>query len=377
MKNLFNAAGFASAVMVFLFICLGLGTVNCAGGLPGTTTWIRQFGTSSNTKADGIYADATGVYMAGYTDGTLPGQKNAGGQDAFVRKYNAIGKELWTRQFGTSSYDEAWGIYADSTGVYVAGTTSGILPGQKNAGGRDAFVRKYDASGKELWTQQFGTSSEDEAFAISADAMGVYVAGSTDGTLPGQKNTGVLDAFVRKYNASGKELWTQQFGTSSYDEARGIYADSTGVYVAGTTADTFSGQNSTGGADAFVRKYNAIGKELWMQQFGTSSVDNANSISADATGVYVAGSTSGILPGQQNAGGRDAFVRKYDVIGKELWTQQFGTSSEDEAFAISADATGVYVAGSTSGILQGQQNAGILDAFVVSGTKSLIILQVP
>ncbi|MCH8979561.1 MAG: SBBP repeat-containing protein, partial [Armatimonadetes bacterium] len=79
-----------------------------------------------------------------------------------------------------------------------AGGTSGTLPGQTSAGNFDAFVRKYDADGNEVWTRQFGGSGSDRASGISVDASGVYVAGSTTGTLPGQTSAGSADAFVVK-----------------------------------------------------------------------------------------------------------------------------------------------------------------------------------
>ena len=35
------------------------------------------------------------------------------------------------------------------------------LPGQTSAGGRDTYLRKYDANGNEFWTRQFGTAGMD------------------------------------------------------------------------------------------------------------------------------------------------------------------------------------------------------------------------
>ncbi len=106
----------------------------------------------------------------------------------------------WTRQFGGSSIaqDQAWGISVDASGIYVFGETWGTLPGQTSAGSVDAFVRKYDADGTEVWTRQFGSSSGDQPFGISVDASGIYVAGLTAGTLPGQTSAGSADAFVVK-----------------------------------------------------------------------------------------------------------------------------------------------------------------------------------
>src|SRR5437667_187492 len=79
--------------------------------------------------------------------------------------------------------------------------TLGILPAQEGApGGEDAFVRKYDSKGTEVWTRQFGTSTIDGAVSVAADRDGnVYVGGYTFGTFPGQTSSGYEDAFLRKY----------------------------------------------------------------------------------------------------------------------------------------------------------------------------------
>ncbi|MBI4302039.1 MAG: thrombospondin type 3 repeat-containing protein [Chloroflexi bacterium] len=336
----------------------------------GGEVWTRQFGTDSSDEALAISIDSTGIYVAGYTDGTLPDQTSPGGGDAFVRKYDANGTEGWTRQFGTSRYDAACGISVNPTGVYVAGSTNGTLAGQTNAGFIDAFVRKYDGDGNELWTRQFGTSDNDFACGIAGDSTGVYVAGYTQGDFPGQTSVGGLDAFVRKYDAAGNEMWTRQFGNSL---GLGISIDSTGIYVAGYTGGTLPGQTPAGGVDAFVRKYDAAGNEMWTRQFGTSDFDSANTIFVDSTGIYVAGNTAGAFPGQTNAGGVDAFVRRYDANGTEGWSRQGGSSLDDRAFGIAAYSTGsvwsVYVAGETEDVLPGQTSAGGLDAFVAKITE--------
>jgi parallel beta-helix repeat protein len=339
--------------------------------LAGKELWTRQLSASGATYswipdvATGIAVDGSGVYVTGYVAfSALPGQTDLGGRDAFVRKIDLDGNELWTHQFGTAGDDDATSVAVGAAGVYVAGWTTGTFPGQTSSGSQDAFLRKYDSDGNELWTQQFGTSYADSADAIAVDASGVYVAGGTSGAFPGQTSSGSQDALLRKYDSDGNELWTQQFGSAGNDDARALSIDTAGVYVAGSTSGTLPGQTNVGGEDAFVRKYDPDGNALWTQQFGTTGDESADALSFDASGVYVAGSTTGTLPGQSSSGDVDAFVRKLDPGGDELWTRQFGSASADRGLAIAAGTAGVYVGGDTNGALPGQTSSAGKDAYV-------------
>jgi hypothetical protein len=111
----------------------------------GDEEWTRQFGTSGEDGAAAVFADSSvGVYVVGSTDDTLPGQTSEGGFDVFVRNYNSEGDEKWTQQIGSSENDFANGASADSSGgVYVVGFTFGTLPGQTSEGGQDAFLAKF------------------------------------------------------------------------------------------------------------------------------------------------------------------------------------------------------------------------------------------
>src|ERR1035438_1331288 len=64
----------------------------------------------------------------------------------------------WARQFA-SPPAAAFSVASDSSGVYIAGITSKALPGQTKISPTgtqpDGFLRKYDPSGNELWTQEF------------------------------------------------------------------------------------------------------------------------------------------------------------------------------------------------------------------------------
>jgi hypothetical protein len=92
-----------------------------------TVHWIRQFGTTDDEGADVALDGSGNAYAFGGTLGTLPGQTSAGDYDAYVRKYDSAGTELWTRQFGTGASDGASGVAVDGGGnVYDQVHPSGI-----------------------------------------------------------------------------------------------------------------------------------------------------------------------------------------------------------------------------------------------------------
>lgn len=329
------------------------------------TRWVDQFGTEG---FDALYAvdDITGdLYTVGEVEGALPGQVWGGSCDIVVRKYAGNQTVLWTRQFGAEGCDFAQGVAAVPEGVYVGGTVERVLPGGTPEGVFDGLVRKYDADGTELWTDRFGTGDFVSVNAAAVHRGSLYVTGQTCGALPGQQPIGVCDAFVRKYDSAGNELWTSQFG-ATVAAANDVFAGPMGVVVVGRVAGALPGQTAAGGRDVFVRLYDPRGKERWTRQFGTGGNDIAWGVDVDGSRIYVAGDAGGELPGQQYAGGPlDAFLRVYDGKGNELWTRQFGTTGFDRAIRVAGDGDQVVVVGRAGGPLEeGLDFAGGTDPFV-------------
>jgi len=348
----------------------GIGTAAVApAATPPVERWTRQFGTTEYEDVFTIAVDGLGrSYVAGATGGSLGGATK-GGEDAFLRSYTRSGQLRWTRQFGSRADDRAMGDAVDGDGfIVVVGDTSGKLPGPKK-GGQDAWVRKYRPDGSLLWARQFGTLQDDEARAVAIDGAGnIFVAGETGGALAGTPK-GQTDAFLRKYSPSGSVRWTRQFGTPTADYVDGAAADSSGnAWVIGGTDGDLAGVNA-GGFDAVVRKYDASGHHRWTRQFGTTEGDFAEDADADGSGnLIVVGSTDGAMPGGgSDPGASDVFVRKLSPSGADVWTRQFGSDAEDYPNRVDVDGHGnAYIGGGTNGELPGQTQVGGPDAFVVS-----------
>ena len=123
----------------------------------------------------------------------------------------------WTRLLGSSQGDNARSITTGRDGsIYIAGHTSGNLDGNRNAGGIDAFLSKYNSDGTKSWTRLLGSTPIDSANSITTGNDGsIYIAGITYGNLDGNSNAGDADAFLRKYNSDGTKSWTRLLGSNA------------------------------------------------------------------------------------------------------------------------------------------------------------------
>ena len=341
-----------------------------------TLQWARQFASASHNAIFGTAADSSGVYVVGVTRGALPGQTAVSiQQDGFLRKYDPAGKELWTKEFAFNPAApiarpfSANGVAVDASGVYVAGTI-GIeatdIPARRGGPtGALSVVGKFDLNGNLLWTKQAppsGTPGGEGASGVAVSGGAVYVVGSFTGI---QNNLPVSGAYLRKFDAAGNVQWTSQapgLRVTGY----GVAADASGAYIVGTANSSLTTQQFVPLQDLFVRKYDTSGNVQWTDQFGSGfGPEYILGVSASSSGVYVVGTTPGLLGIETlPAFGQDAWVRNYDSSsGKVQWTRQFGTIANESAFGVFADDGGAYVVGYTQSVL-GTASIGAEDAFL-------------
>ena len=331
----------------------------------GVRLWLTLFGGPDADQGRAVAPDGSGGFVV------VGGRKPCGGcpvYDGFVARFDGTGTALWTSLIVTTGGGEVFAYSVAHNGEsgdsMVAGQTGGILGTGTYHGNGDGFLARYDIAGNQLWVEMFGTTTVDRARAVvSVGDGGAIVAGETLGNLGGP-SAGSLDAFLARYDSAGNQLWMRQFGSSNADRAWALAPDSAGgVMVAGATTGSLAGPNF-GSWDAFVARYDGAGNQLWIRQFGSTSVDWATALAPDGNGgVFVSGYTGGSLGGVAT-GSRDVFQAHYDSAGNQTWIRQFGTVQEDRGYAVASDgATGVFVGGETAGVL-GSANAGLLDAFI-------------
>ncbi len=338
----------------------------------GVLQWLKQFGAGAGTPSYGITNDIDGnSYVAGYTYGALSGQTQTGIKDYYITKYDPNGNMIWVHQVGVTGHDSpAYGISTEKNGnSYLAGTTNGALPGQTQNGNEDYFIVKYDTSGSLIWTRQVGVAGGlTRGLGISTDSVdNSYITGYTTVGLSGQTQTGTRDYYVAKYDTSGNLIWTRQVGgTGGTTSGAAISSDLVGnSYITGTTTVGLSGQTQNGTNDYFIAKYDTNGNLIWTRQVGAASgTTNGRGIDVDGN-IYVTGSTTVGLSGQTQNGTNDYFIAKYDTSGNLLSTTQMGAAGgSDVGRGVSHVSQNSYVTGWSTVGLSGQTQTGTNDYFI-------------
>lgn len=311
--------------------------------------------TASSVASDTQYS--IGIAVTGLTAGTLVLNNNGG--DALTSTANGASTFAMRLASGAG--------YAVTVAAQPTGLTCNVSGGTGTVASANVAGIAVTCAPSWVGTKILGaTAASTSADALATDTSGnVYVTGQTRGDLDGNTLTGYRDAFITKYNSSGVKQYTRLLGvTDAETRGRSVAADTLGnVYITGVTDGALDGNSFAGDGDAFLTKYNNLGVKQFTVLLGAAFAQtHGNAVATDTSGnVYVAGRTSGGLDGNVLTGNVDFFVTKYNSSGVKQYTRQLGSTAADTTGrSIAVDTLGnVYVAGDTNGGLDGNSQAGI------------------
>ena len=226
----------------------------------GTQDWIQQVGTIADDIGRAVATDISGnIFVTGDTLGDL-GKISAGNSDIFLAKFNSAGVLQPVNLLGTTADDIGRAVATDISGnIFVTGDTLGGLFGT-NAGNPDFFLAKFNSSGVWQGISQVGTIGDDIGRGVATDSSGnILATGETLGSLF-QTNAGLRDIFLVKYDTSGNIIWATQRGTIADDIGHGAATNPGGnIFVTGETQGNLEGNKNVGLRDIFLMKFNSAG----------------------------------------------------------------------------------------------------------------------
>jgi cysteine-rich repeat protein len=358
-------------------------SADCAAGPsePGQECWTLTIEGTKNGADQGIAValdSAANVYvLATVVDGLAQA-------DILIRKYDPGPFSQWTQQYdgGVSGADSSTAMVGDADGFMIAlgrqtlamgepsvpwiskctpngqvvwaltdpGLSAGLDVALAGAGGdfvvagvikqadNDAVVRKYADGGGELWTRSFSGVDQgaDSASGIAVDDAGNILAVGREFT-----DAEKFNIWIQQYDPDGAPGWGASFdgGMLGNDWANGVAIDETGAAVVVGRVEV-----GLGFSDAWIRKYDAEGAELWTTTY-------AGELGESDEGVAVAFAPGGdiVVVGKTAIAeqGLDIFVRKLDADGEPLWTRTHGADDDDDVGDVAVGADGSVVVSGT------------------------------
>ena len=237
----------------------------------GHPLWNARAGTPRDEVTAAAALDQAGdLYLTGATTGNLAGA-NAGSFDIFLMRYCAQKSQAWVKQVGTPDIDGPLDMVVNDDGnVYIVALSySDLVSGKlEDDGLRDTFLLQYNPAGELQWIRRAPLGGKGQAETIAQSAAldkdgNIYLTGSTHRDLETGGGRGDKTLFLLKYDFSGKVSWVRYFGADPADEVSRIILDSSNhLFVIGTTIGGLDGNNSAGGSDAFVMKFDTQGAKL-------------------------------------------------------------------------------------------------------------------
>jgi len=177
--------------LLALFTLLLLTVISSAQ--PPDTMWTRAYGGTSFDEAYAVCAASDGGFVAVGRSRSFSAQF-----DYYAIRLNSMGDTLWTRTYGGTAYDHAYGVAEAANGGFIIIGSSQSY----GAGSYDAYVVRINGSGDTLWTRTYGTTGVDFGYAIVSTTDGGWaLAGSI--TVSGQS----LNMMLTRIDDNGDIIW--------------------------------------------------------------------------------------------------------------------------------------------------------------------------
>lgn len=205
-------------------------------------------------------------------------QRHAGG-DYWVIKLNPLGELEWSRYFGGTYSDTAYGAAQTQNGNYliIGSSDSNDVDINNNKGSYDFWTIKLSSSGDLIWEKSFGGSEIDEAKAIAAtnDGNFLIVGDTRSNDTDVSTNSGAADVWIIKINPEGELLWEKTFGGSSFDSVQAIHKTQNNEFIVAGNSRSTDGDltKNNGQNDAWLFKINNQGTITFQSTVGGSAID--------------------------------------------------------------------------------------------------------
>lgn len=269
-------------------------------------------------------------------------------------------KTEWKNTQGGSSMDKYKDTILTSDGGYITTNVTSSVDGDfsqfKELGLSTPYsvLTKYDKDGNIVWQKAMGyTAGPLELVALSSAENGSFYAVGYGRAIENLRIRGWYDGAIYKFDKNGNIIWVNSFGTSTVDIFYDVITTANGdAVVVGSSGNNDGDASGSGGnaneSKAVILRYSSNGELLW-KQFAGGNMDLFVGVAETKDGsIFALGNfySGKLFPA---LGKCDSGIVKYDKNGKLLKQVSIAGSGIDEFKSIIATSDGnILVCGSSN-----------------------------
>lgn len=307
-----------------------------------------HYGSSEDDMANSIFEYNNNFFICGTTRAN-----NKSPMNYYILRLNENGSIKDEFVFGGEHRDDGRHILVDDKGIYVLGKTwDGGYPNN------DMLLTKLNFDGQQIWKKYYGGSHNDMGHKFIFTKDGGFALTGFNRTYRSGNDFG--DISLLKTNKKGELIWENYFGSQYIDHGFDLIENNKEEIIVAGTVGGFFNPTSTDylnhDADIFIVKTNAAGEEVWSNTYGGTGHDWAKGIiAAPGGGYFICGSTQ-----SEGAGSFDIFLMKIDDNGTKEWFKTYGGADFEYGEAIKATGNMLYILGTSASFSDNQKPDHIL-----------------
>jgi hypothetical protein len=317
--------------------------------ISGTASWSGVYGDAQSETGQSVIQRSDGGYL-------ILGTASSGGEFyMYLNFINSTGSSTQSGYFQPSTgYSAGYDVIQCTDGNFAAvGYVTGF-----GAGGYDAYVKKFNGSGGNIWGYAIGSTYDEVGKEIVQRADGGYaIAGYVTTQDYG------YDVYFLMIDSDGVLEIAYSAGGSDADYAEAICkAADNGFVMFGRTWSFGAGE-----WDYYLIKRSSAGNYLWGRAIGSTGSELGEDIAlTDDGGFILTGKTDGF-----GAGGIDVWLVKTDSLGWPQWSWVFGGEGNDAGYAVRQGPDGCYYVAGISSSYGAGGNDALLVKFAQDGSACL------
>ncbi len=241
----------------------------------GSLIWSKTWGGNSYDVGYGISIDSDDNLF-------ISAESYSYGSAAILLKFDNNGNFIWGKSWKSSAtFDASYSLTIDYIGNVILTGISWDYSVSPNV--NKILAIKYDKDGNFQWSRIWGGSGLDEAWGsrvIKTDKVGnIYIAGRT------QFGNGSMDALLLKLDINGNLIWSKNWGGKDYETNSGIDIDDQGnIYTVGYSKSFTNNYYSL-----FILKYDTSGKILSNRIWDNKNTSQGNAFFINKDKIIIAG----------------------------------------------------------------------------------------